>query len=74
MTLTLQDVVSVLGPTDETLAADIIATGATLTELAEAWAWVNSDEAMIGEGRHLPAGMVALLVDLLSADEEAWEE
>ncbi len=48
--------------------------GATPTELSEAWAWVNSDEALIGEGRHLPAGTVAALVDLLSADEEEWEE
>lgn len=76
MTLTSQDVTSVLGPVDETLIAEIVATGATPTELSEAWAWawVNSDEALIGEGRHLPAGTVATLVDLLSADDEEWEE
>ena len=74
MTLTLQDVTSVLGPTDAALAAEIVATGATPAELAEAWAWVNSDEAMIGEGRHLPAGMVATLVDLLLPDDDKWEE
>ncbi|ENN88770.1 hypothetical protein RHSP_43781 [Rhizobium freirei PRF 81] len=74
MTLTLRDVTSVIGPADETLVANIVATGATLAELAEAWAWVNSDEAMIGEGRRLPAGAVATLVDLLSADDEEWEE
>lgn len=48
MTLTSQDVTSVLGPVDETLIAEIVATGATPTELSEAWAWVNSDEALIG--------------------------
>jgi hypothetical protein len=74
MTLTMQDVTSVLGPVDETLIAEIVATGATATELSEAWAWVNSDEALIGEGHHLPAGAVATLVDLLSADYEEWEE
>ncbi|GES43695.1 hypothetical protein FBZ98_102992 [Rhizobium sp. ERR 922] len=74
MILTSQDVTSVLGPVDETLIADIVATGATPTELSEAWAWVNSDEALIGEGRHLPDGKVAALVDLLSADDEEWEE
>ncbi len=74
MTLTSQDVIAVLGPVDETLVAEIVATGATPTELSEAWAWVNGDEALIGEGRHLPAGTVAALVDLLSADEEEWEE
>jgi hypothetical protein len=50
--------------------ADVIATGATQAELAEAFAWVSNDEALIGEGRHLPAGRVAALVDLLTADEE----
>ncbi|AVA25095.1 hypothetical protein ACXHXG_25825 [Rhizobium sp. LEGMi198b] len=70
MTMTAKEIVSVLGPVDETLMADISATGATLGELAEAWAWVNNDEALIGEGRTLPSGKVATLVDLLSADED----
>lgn len=70
MTMTLQEVAAVLGPVDETLAAEIVATGATQAELAEAWAWANNDEALMGEGRHLPTGVVAALVDLLSSDEE----
>lgn len=74
MTLTSHDVTAVLGPVDEALLAEIVATGATPTELSEAWAWVNSDEALIGEGRHLPAGTVAALVELLSADQDDWEE
>lgn len=70
MTMTSQEVVAVLGPLDETLMTEIIATGATQAELAQAWAWLNNDEALMGEGRHLPAGRVATLVDLLSPDEE----
>jgi hypothetical protein len=70
MTMTSDDVITVLGPVDETLVAEVIATGATQGELAEAFAWANNDEALIGEGRHLPAGRVAALVDLLTADEE----
>ncbi|RFB96937.1 hypothetical protein B5K11_07035 [Rhizobium leguminosarum bv. trifolii] len=70
MTMTSDDVIAALGPADETLVADVIATGATQAELAEAFAWVNNDEALLGEGRHLPAGRVAALVDLLSAEEE----
>ncbi|MGR9355145.1 hypothetical protein [Rhizobium leguminosarum] len=61
---------AILGPADETLVAEVIATGATQVELAEAFAWVNNDEAMLGEGRRLPTGRVAALVDLLSPDEE----
>ncbi len=70
MPMTSDDVIAILGPVDEILVADVIATGATQTELAEAFAWVSNDEALIGEGRHLPAGRVAALVDLLTADEE----
>ncbi|NTH49234.1 hypothetical protein G6K98_31845 [Agrobacterium rhizogenes] len=70
MTMTAKDIVSVLGPIDETLMVNISAIGATPEELAEAWAWVNNDEALIGEGRTLPSGKVAELVELLSVDEE----
>lgn len=70
MTITSEDVIALLGPADETLVAEVIATGATQAELAEAFAWVNNDEAMLGEGRRLPTGRVAALVDLLSPDEE----
>jgi len=70
MTLTSEDVTTVLGPVEDTLMTGIIATGATQAELAEAWAWINNDEALIGEGRHLPSGRVAILVDLLSPDDE----
>lgn len=55
-------------------SASIVVTGATPPELAEVWAWVNSEEALVGKRRHLPAGTGASLVDLLSADEEEWEE
>ena len=75
MRLAHDDVVSVLGPVDEPVVADIVATGVTPEELAEAsrveaWAWVNADEAMIGEGRPLPCGRVAELVELLQPDQD----
>ncbi|CAN7747392.1 hypothetical protein [Rhizobium leguminosarum] len=70
MDLSSEDVFVVLGPVDETLLADILATGASVRDLAEAWAWVNADEALMNEGRRLPAGKVAELVDLLEVDDE----
>ena len=70
MRLAHDDVVSVLGPVDETVVADIVATGVTPEELAEARAWVNADEAMIGEGRPLPCGRVAELGELLQPDQD----
>ncbi|MEZ2409069.1 hypothetical protein AB6806_19885 [Bosea sp. RCC_152_1] len=68
MTLTAADVTTILGPIDEVLIAEIMSTGATPEDLAQAWIWLNGDEVLINEGRPLPSGKVAELVDLLSAD------
>ena len=70
MPMTREEIVSVLGPTDETLIADILSTGASFEELREAWVWLNEDEALMGEGRPLPGTRVAELIDLLDADED----
>jgi hypothetical protein len=70
MALLREDVISVLGPVDETIVAEIVATGATPEELAQAWAWVNSDDALIDEGRPLPSGRVQELVDILAPEPE----
>jgi len=70
MPMTHDDVVSVLGPTDETMVADIVATGASLAELREAWNWIHGDEAMMSEGRPLPDTRVAALIDLLEPEED----
>ena len=71
--LTREDVVSVVGPADEVMIADVIATQATLAELSQAWAWVNSDEALIDEGRSPPSGRTAELVELLTSQDEGEE-
>ncbi|MDX3978167.1 hypothetical protein [Shinella sp.] len=70
MPMTSDDVIAILGPVDETLVAEVVATRATQAELTEAFAWASNDEALIGEGRPLPSGRVAALVDLLVLDEE----
>ncbi|ARM91063.1 hypothetical protein RHEC894_PC00028 (plasmid) [Rhizobium sp. CIAT894] len=70
MTMTSEDVIAILGPVDETLVADVVATGANQAELAEAFAWTNGDEALMSERRPLPTGRTALLIDLLVSDEE----
>ena len=73
MALLHEDVVAILGPIDETVVADIVATGATLDELAQAWAWLNSDDALMDEGRRLPNARVRELVDLLTPEDELAE-
>ena len=70
MAMSAADVTAILGLVDDALVAEIISTGATREDLAQAWYWLNSDEALINEGRPLPSGKVAELAELLSADED----
>jgi hypothetical protein len=70
MALTREEVVSVVGPVDETTIAEVVATQATLKELSEAWAWVNADEALIDQGRPMPTGRAAALIEILSDDDD----
>jgi len=72
--LTREEVHAVLGPVDDTVVAEIIATGATRGDLAEAQAWRISDEALMNVGRPLPSGRVGRLVEIMEAmdlDDEA---
>lgn len=64
-TLTREGVQRVLGPVDNHFAAELVATGASEAELAEAHAWVTNDEALVNDFRPLPTGRVAELVDIL---------
>lgn len=70
MTLTSENIAAILGPVDETLIAEILATGATAAELAEAWAWINSEDALVEAGKGFPSGTVAELVELLSVEDD----
>lgn len=70
MTMTRQDVVSVLGPVDDVTIAEIIASGASLDELREAWAWAFGDEALMSQGRPLPGTRVAALIELIEPDDD----
>ena len=67
MTMTRQDVVSVI---DDVTITEIIASGASLEELREAWAWAFGDEALMSQGRPLPGTRVAALIDLIDPDDE----
>ena len=72
--LTRKDVTTMLGELDDDVVAEIIATGATPEELAQAHAWLANDEPLISAGRPLPSGRVARLVDIVTAITEEEEE
>ena len=73
-TLTRKDVIAMLGEIDDDVVAEIIASGATLEELAEAHAWLANDEPLMNAGRPLPGGRVARVVDIIAAISEEEEQ
>ena len=64
--LTREDVAKAIGAIDDGTIAEIIGTGATTHEFAEALAWLANDEPMMNSGRPLATGRVRELVDILS--------
>lgn len=70
MSLTRDDVVRIIGPADDRTIAQAIGTGATPDELAEAWAWVVNDEALVNAGRPLATSRVSQLIEILESVEE----
>ena len=61
-------------PMASPLIAEIIGTGATVDELAEAQAWIANDEPLMNAGKPLPNGRVGELIDILTELEAAGEE
>jgi hypothetical protein len=72
--ITRDDVIAAIGQVDDVAVAEIIGTGATVEELAEAKAWLANDEPLMNAGRPLATGRVRELVDLLSDLEPDKEE
>jgi len=64
--ITRNDVIRAIGAVDDVTVAQIIATDATVDELAEAQAWLANDEPMMNSGRRLATGRVRELVDILT--------
>ena len=72
--VTRDDAIKAVGPVDDAVIAEIIGTGATPDELAEALAWVANDEPLMNAGKPLPKGRVGELVDILSELEPSEDE
>jgi hypothetical protein len=64
--VTRDDITKVVGRADDVTIAEIIGTGATVDELAEAQAWIANDEPLLNAGKPLATGRVRELVDILA--------
>jgi hypothetical protein len=72
--VTRDDVLKAVSAADDATIAQIIGTGATVDELAEAQAWMANDEPMMNAGRPLATGRVRELVDILAELEPSEDE
>jgi hypothetical protein len=64
--LTRDEIIKAVGEIDDVTIAEIIGTGATAEELAEAQAWIVNADALVKAGKPLPNGRVRELIDILS--------
>lgn len=73
--LTREQIIHIVGRLGDDRIAEIIDTGATEAEVMEAYNWTTSNGVVSGAGnRHLLSGRVALVFDILTADEALEEE
>ncbi|NOJ42617.1 hypothetical protein [Bradyrhizobium australiense] len=72
--VTRNDVIQAISGADDVTIAQIIGTGATVDELAEAQAWIANDEPMMNAGRPLATGRVRELVDILTELEPSEDD
>ena len=68
--LTREEILAALGPVDDILVSDILATGANDQEFLQARGWLANDEAPINAGEPLASGRVARLMEILETLEE----
>jgi hypothetical protein len=64
--LTRNEIIKAVGAADDVTIAQIIGTGTTTEELAQAQAWIANDEPLMNAGKPLPSGRVGELIDILS--------
>lgn len=72
--LTRDDISRSVSGADDVTIAQIIGTGATVEELAEAQAWIANDEPFLNAGKPLASGRIRELVDILAELEPSNED
>ena len=67
-------IIKSVGEVDDTVIAQILTTGASAEELAEAQAWIVNDEPLLNAGKPLPVGRVLQVVEILKTLQEETED
>lgn len=67
--LTREEILEALGPVEDIVVSDILATGASGEEFLQARSWLSNDEAPINAGEPLASGRVARLMEILETLE-----
>jgi hypothetical protein len=69
--VTREQILAITGELGDAAIAEIEKLGATEAELLEAVEWLSDDERMQREAKHPPQGRVAMLYEILVAEDEA---
>ncbi|SDT06418.1 hypothetical protein [Bradyrhizobium canariense] len=72
--ITRDDIIRAVARADDATVTEIIGTGATTDELAEAQAWIANDEPLLNAGKPLASGRVRQLIDILAELEPGEED
>jgi len=72
--ITASHVRSVVGDIDDTALASIVATGASVEEFEEAYAWAQGESDVVGETERPLAGRVRQIYEILVANEQWYED
>ncbi|WP_142848106.1 hypothetical protein [Telmatospirillum sp. J64-1] len=70
--LTREQVKAIAGPMDDLRMAEVIGTGATPAELAEARRWVEGYKRTLGDADPLRPTVIDRLCDILRSEEPEW--
>lgn len=68
------DIVDIIGPQDDFVIARIVATEASVSEVAAAYTWMNADDVMGESGTRPNTGRVAQVCQILQEQLSAQDE
>jgi hypothetical protein len=71
---TADEIIEITGPLEDGVLMRIIETGATASDVIEAFAWSVADDEIGAELEHGPRGVVGRVYDILKREEPEPEE